>query len=273
MEKGKKSKESLVVIILIILLLGACAYIGYDKFFVKEDNQVNNSNKNKGVEKLDVNSRLVQSLYNRVSTGELKKEDSTCLINYMYEDDNNFYASTAKEEIKMKIIGRLLSDSGKHGYSDDESIIPATIPNYGDYESIISINKKYGGNSIEYYYDRNYIENLYKEIFGSSAKLDTSIGIKMGSSEIEMYYYVPSIDKYVLYTLEGGGCSKVGSARVEVEKATKNGKELKIYEKVTMTNLNDDIIDAGDTTNSNYVYTFELEDDGMYKFVSRVKED
>ena len=37
MEKEKKSKGSLVVIIiLIVLLLGACAYIGYDKFFVKE---------------------------------------------------------------------------------------------------------------------------------------------------------------------------------------------------------------------------------------------
>ena len=88
MEKEKKSKGSLVVIIiLIILLLGACAYIGYDKFFVKKDNQVSNINENKGVEKLDVNSRLVQSLYNRVSTGLIGKT-SSCSLNYMYITGN-----------------------------------------------------------------------------------------------------------------------------------------------------------------------------------------
>ena len=87
MEKEKKSKGSLVVIILIILLLGSCAYIGYDKFFVKKDNQVSNNNENKGVEKLDVNSRLVQSLYNRVSTGLIGKT-SSCSLNYMYITGN-----------------------------------------------------------------------------------------------------------------------------------------------------------------------------------------
>ena len=279
MEKEKKSKGSLVVIIiLIVLLLGACAYIGYDKFFLKKDNQVNDNNENKGVEKLDVNSRLVQSLYNRVSIGELKKEVGKCGI-FMYDYDKDFYASTAEEKNKMQFVGNLLTPSKQNEYVGDESLIPDTIPNYDYYESVISSNKNYGGYKIEYYYDRSYIENLYKEIFGSNAKLDTSVVIEVGEYKAELYHYIPSIDKYVLYinTLGVGGTCGPWTKDISLQKATKDGNKLKIYETETEFIMGD-ASDSGDrkyevSSKNNYVYTFELEDDGMYKFVSRVKEN
>ena len=279
MEKERKSKGSLVVIIiLIILLLGTCAYIGYDKFFVKKDNQVSKNNENKGVEKLDVNSRLVQSLYNRVSIGELKKEVGKCDI-FMYDSDKDFYASTAEEKNKMQFVGNLLTPSKQNEYVGDESLIPDTIPNYDYYESVFSSNKNYGGNSIEYYYDRSYIENLYKEIFGSNAKLDTSVVIEVGEYKAELYHYIPSIDKYVLYinTSGVGGTCGPWTKDISLQKATKDGNKLKIYETETEFIIGD-ASDSDDgkyevSSKNNYVYTFELEDDGMYKFVSRVKKD
>ena len=279
MEKERKSKGSLVVIIiLIILLLGACAYIGYDKFFVKKDNQVSKNNENKGVEKLNVNSRLVQSLYNRVSIGELKKEVGKCDI-FMYDSDKDFYASTAEEKNKMQFVGNLLTPSKQNEYVGDESLIPDTIPNYDYYESVFSSNKNYGGNSIEYYYDRSYIENLYKEIFGSNAKLDTSVVIEVGEYKAELYHYIPSIDKYVLYinTSGVGGTCGPWTKDISLQKATKDGNKLKIYETETEFIIGD-ASDSDDgkyevSSKNNYVYTFELEDDGMYKFVSRVKKD
>lgn len=277
MEKEKKSKGSLVVIIiLIILLLGACAYIGYDKFFVKKDNQVNNNNENKGVEKLDVNSRLVQSLYNRVSTGLIGKT-SSCSLNYMYITGTGngmevFYSDKASEQQKMKLVGNLLSESFRI-FANEEETIPDTInvDDYGEYKNAYVTNKELNSQYQETYYTKEYVEAVYKSIYGKNAKLDISAPIVMDSYGGEIYYYVPSIDKYALYvTVTGKVCPQ--EAYAELVKATKSDKELKIYEKI-VTIKNDDIIDAGDTADSNYVYTFELEDDGMYKFVSRVKKD
>ena len=277
MEKEKKSKGSLVVIIiLIILLLGACAYIGYDKFFVKKDNQVSNNNENKGVEKLDVNSRLVQSLYNRVSTGLIGKT-SSCSLNYMYITGNrmeveDFYSDKASEQQKMKLVGNLLSESFRI-FANEEETIPDTInvDDYGEYKNAYVTNKELNSQYQETYYTKEYVEAVYKSVYGKNAKLDTSAPIVMDSYGGEIYYYVPSIDKYALYvTVTGQVCPQ--EAYTELVKATKSDKELKIYEKI-VTIKNDDIIDAGDTADSNYVYTFELEDDGMYKFVSRVKKD
>lgn len=289
MEKEIKEKNSngskVVIVILSLLLLGACAYIAYDKLMIKEDISNNNVQGNKKIkeENLDVNSRLIQSLYNKVSTGEQKKEDASCISNHMY-GDGDFYSEKATEEEKMRIVGRLLVASKEATYNGDESIIPNTISNYSDYESVISVNKKEGETlsytKYAYYYDRDYIENLYREIFGSNAKLDTSIGIKMEPWEAVMYYYVPSIDKYVLYvyTMGVGGTCGLTSTYATLTKAVKTGDKIKIFEKETGIATEDTTIDdksyAKDqvVSENNYIYTFKLEDDGMYSFISRVKE-
>ena len=47
--------------------------------------------------------------------------------------------------------------------------------------------------------------SLYKMIFGQNAKLDTSISINSDSYYVGTYHYIESLDKYVLYIIEGGG--------------------------------------------------------------------
>lgn len=283
MEKEKKSKWSLVVIIiLIILLLGACAYIGYDKFFVKEKTNIGSVKNNKNSRKkenLDVNSRLVQSLYNKVSTGLIGKS-SSCYVNYMYghgDNDNSFYSDKADEQQKMRLVGNLLSESFESlEYDGDSNLIPDTInttSDYLEYNSIYAMNRKYNENKEEIFYTKDYVEMIYKSIFGKDAKLDTSVPIIMSFYSGELYYYVSALDKYVLYVADGIGGECPEEAYAELVKATKDDKDLKIYEKVTTINFNSESTETGEKAESNYVYTFELEDDGMYKFVSRVKKD
>ena len=279
--KEKKSNGSKVVIfILVILLLGACAYIAYDKLMVKEDISNNNVQGNKKIkeENLDVNSRLIQSLYNKVSTGEQKKEDASCIFNYMY-GDSDFYSEKATEEEKMRIVGRVLSP-GKV-YSGDESLIPDKIDNDTiEIMSIIAYNKD-NDKSIftEKYYDRKYVENTYKELFGTDSKLDTSVTFE-NVSTAGLYSYVPAVDKYLLYLVEGGGITTCGptSTYATLTKAVKVGDKIKIFEKETGIAIEDTTIDNKSYTKgqvaseNNYIYTFKLDKDGMYSFISRVKE-
>ena len=68
MEKEIKEKNSngskVVIVILSLLLLGACAYIAYDKLMVKEDN--NQTNEKKETKKSD--RETVISKYSRYSS-------------------------------------------------------------------------------------------------------------------------------------------------------------------------------------------------------------
>lgn len=279
MEKKKSRGSLVVIIILVILLFGACAYIGYDKFFVKEKANIGSVKNNKKEENLDVNSRLVQSLYNKVSTGLIGKS-SSCRVNYMYghgDNDNSFYSDKADEQQKMGLVGNLLSESFESlEYDGDSNLIPDTInttSDYLEYNSIYAMNRKYNENKAEIFYTKDYVEMIYKSIFGKDAKLDTSVPIIMSFYKGELYYYVSALDKYVLYVADGIGGECPEEAYAELVRATKDDKALKIYEKITTINLDSELTESGKKTETNYVYTFELEDDGMYKFVSRVKKD
>lgn len=288
-KKQKSTGKTVAIIILVVLLICSLGYIAYDKFLyklLKKDNNVTEEKTNKE-EKLDVNSRLVQNLYHKVSTGEMSKEDATCYFNYMYgtytEEGymlTDFYANQADETQKMQILALSLSSNEKKYYSGEESLIPDEIPGYG-HKSILAANREYNRNEIQYYYNKSYIDRSYKELYGKNAQLNTSIPISVDQHGISLYSYVPAVDKYILYMAEGGGtCGTADYATLT--KATKNEDELKIYEKVTGFVLEDfSVEDNGKTTSykkdqviseDNYIYTFKLEDDGMYSFYSRVKE-
>lgn len=291
MEKEIKEKNSnsskFIIIALVIILLVLCGYIAYDKLVVKESNtSIGFADKNSKTakskeESLDVNSRLIQSLYNKVSTGEQKKEDASCNFNYIY-NDTDFDVDKTSEQEKMKIVGKLLTNDKRKIYSNDETLIPDIIAGNDSFQSILSVNKKYGSSNTEYYYDKTYIENVYKEVYGTDAKLDTNAPIQIAPIAVELYSYVPAIDKYALYMKEGGGtCGPTGSYATLI-KALKSESELKIYEKVTKIATEDATINDGANSKtytkdqvineSQYIYTFKLAKDGMYDFVSRVKK-
>lgn len=284
-KKNKTIGKTVTIIILVVLLLGAFGYIGYDHFFTTEkitsDQELKNEkNVKKGDhgKELDVNSRLVRTLYNKVSTGESSEKEATCRYNYMYVynyDDNSykdFYVDQATEEQKMELLSLKLNDHGTGLLSCHDITIPDKM---NDYTSICSNDKT----NFEPYYYKNYIEMLYKDLYGNDATLDTSKPIYTDEIHAYAYHYISSLDKYMQYRIDAGGvCGPIGMYGT-ITKAIQTADSIKIYEKVTTVNyskeVNGVIVEDESyktTMDTNYVYTFKLDSDGMYNFISRVKE-
>lgn len=262
-------KKNIITIVLALLLLATCSYIIYDKVFYKErETNVEANNKNDKTEvkeeQLDINSRLVQSLYNKV----VSANDNGKYWMYDYHLNKNettdYFVSKSDEKTKMNLVGNNLNNN-KTTIIECDNSIPNTVKIDGyDYKSACYARSEGAYGYIPTSYEKSYVEMIYKDLFGNDAKLDTSIDIQFAMYAPEMYHYIESIDKYVLYVAEGGGTSATTYSGM-VTKAIKLGNKLKITEKVTVT-------DPEETKNYNYVYTFKLEDDEMYTFVSREKE-
>lgn len=270
MEEKKKTNKGFiaVIIILVLLLVGSIGFIVYDKLLVtdsvsSEKSDVKDDNKSdvkdSKEKELDINSRLVQSLYNKVT---IKNSD------WLYYDKNtNFNVnSDGVERIKMNLVGINLNDKN-HNYIDctDNNGIPANSSD--GYFSVCSANKQWQASDLQSGYSRSYIESVYKDLFGSDVKLDKTQPIYIGQFSCEAYHYVESLDQYVRYLAECGGatCNQITT---KLTKAVKNSNEIKIYESF------EDIGCGSEDPKKNYtyVYTFELDEDGMYNFVSRVAE-
>lgn len=272
MEKNRSTGKTVAIIILAVLLLGAVSYIGYDKFLVNEKSVSSNEKKSENSKEveLDIDSRLVKSLYNKVSTGESSKEEANCNYNYMYGYDydsnsyKDFYVDKATEEQKMEILSLQLNSAKMDSSLCSEISIPDKMnDDTGEYFSECSVNK----DGVQSYYNKSDIEILYKNLYGKDATLDTSNSIYEGPIRVHTYKYIDNLDKYIQYSHETGGtCGPIGMYGT-ITKAIKTADSIKIYEKVT-------IIDGekNTTTNQNYIYTFKLDSDGMYNYVSRVKE-
>lgn len=214
---------------------------------------------------------MVQDLYNKVT-------DSGRLY-WMYEgNEDNYKVEEASESSKMKLVGNnlKLSRINEVNCYSDSNKIPSTLT-YEDMDmykskhpvtvsSVCQFNKDENWNSDEIGFSKEYIEEVYQDLFGKNAKLNIDIVIPMDLYNGEVYKYV----KYMKQT-GGTGC---GSTSGEIIKAVTDNKTLKIYEKLTVEKCNDKTgaIDKSLEENKNIIYTFELENDGMYKFVSRLRE-
>ena len=268
MEKKKSSIGYIIVIIL--LILGFCGYILVDQGIIKID-MFNKKGEVEVEEKeeLDVNSRLVQSLYNSVSLSD--GNDISWYKFWFYSGSiqgsfelGDFISDEADELDKMKIVGlNLKSSSRKYNLCDIS--IPSILDD-GRYSSCEE-------NTTQYSYSRSYVESVYKSIFGKNAKLDTSVLIWMDVYGGSAYYYVKEYDAYFEYHASVGGTVGPGGYETSINKAYKVGSSLIIYEDVKLTSYKTDDLSKPTIEEFYNVYTFELEDDGMYKFVSRVKED
>ena len=294
MEQSKKKNKGLIVflVLLILIILGLVGYICYDKKLIFNDNKaVSTSNKlgNK-LEKeqnLDINSRLVQTLYNSVTS---RNEFCSKYSIYGTVKENDYIVDEVSEKDKMALVQHNL----KNNYYETISCTDVNVPD------VLSINVN--GTNIDYYsgcsannpdnyertlieqrfiekrYSKKYVESIYKSLFGKDAKLDTSVPIT--SYGPEAYFYNKDIDSYIKYAFAGGGTCGPIKYKDEIEKAVLKGDTLKIYEKTIVTTGENDSYDINGnlkhedaTTSTNYhVYTFLRESDGMYKFVSRIKE-
>ena len=275
MEEKRKGKGLVIlVILLVVVVLGLVGYICYDKgLILSKKSQVENKNEKvvntEKEEELDINSRLVQELYNRVSTIE---DNGTCRYGYYLSDD--FYVENGEEDTKMRLVGRQLGREGRTYLSDDEKLkVDKEIKEDSDGVSMYYYLSDKGAT-----YSKEYIEKIYKIFYGVDAKLNTSVKVYMDYYNVEVYIYNSAIDKYVLYNGEGGGTCGPVVYDASITKAIVANNSLKIYESIKSKAAGDFIGEdkeykQGDiTSDEKYVYTFKLDDDGMYSFVSRIKE-
>ena len=261
-----EKKKNGIVIALIVVIVLLLSYIGYISFFkVTNKNETVTSDKKKvdtgskdttttKDETLDINSSLVQGLYNKVVlTGD------TFYKYWFYNNSNNYQVSNASESSKLALVYHNLKKS------DFTPIQNAT----GIQKNITLNNNNYTlqeGSSTGFIpYER--VEQTYKELFGSSDTLNKSEPMRVGPYVTEYYVYDESVNGYVDYLTVGGGAT--GSFyHGEVTKAVRTGDTIVITEKADFSE-NDD--GAGKITSTeNYEYTFKLSGD-TYSFVSRIK--
>ena len=290
MENQKVKKESsglvVLVIILFLVILGLGFYICYDKGIILSKNETKESGTTKkssykdSVESLDVNSRLVQYLYYNVSDitfSHLKESygrfwylvDRTSNENYSFKD---LYLDKASEIVKMQILSLSL-DKSALSYVQCDTNVPANLQVNGFGEAYTLCNNERVTMGTEFGYSKEYIEQKYKELYGKDSKIDVSVPIVTDQYAGSSYVYVKALDSYIEARRDVGGTSGPGGFNTKIVKAEKDSKNVRIYEEITSTTYSDDNLNTPSKVEKDtYVYTFSIDDDGMYSFVSRVKE-
>lgn len=262
----EKKNNGIVIALIVVIVLLLSYIVGYTSFFkVTNKNGTVTSDKKKvdtgskdttttKDETLDINSSLVQGLYNKVVlTGD------TFYKYWFYNNSNNYQVSNASESSKLALVYHNLKKS-------DFSIIQDAT-NVKKNITLDNSNYTLQENSSTGFIPYERVEQTYKELFGSSDTLNKSEPMRVGPYVTEYYVYDESVNGYVDYLTVGGGAT--GSFyHGEVTKAVRTGDTIVITEKADFSE-NDD--GAGKITSTeNYEYTFKLSGD-TYSFVSRIK--
>lgn len=256
MEK-KNNGVVIFLIVVVILLVGYITYISFGKVTNKTETvtsdkkRIDSDSKN---ETLDINSSLVQDLYNKVVlTGD------TYYKYWFYNDSDNYQVSSASESSKMALVYHNLKKSDF-----------TTIQNTADIKKNVTINNRsytLQESSSTGFIPYERVEQTYKELFGSSNTLNKSEPMRVGPYIIEYYIYDESVNGYLYYLTEGSGTT--GSFyHGTVTKAERVGDTIVITEKVDFSENTDG--KGTITSTTNYQYTFKLLND-TYSFISRVK--
>ena len=252
-----KSNKILVVLVIIFFLttVGSVSYICYDNFINKNiTNEVEKDTDNDTIVELDINSRLVQTLYNKV----VLSGDS--YYKYFMYDSDNYVVSDASEESKLTLAYFNLTNKNFVDIGIEELNNTVLIPGFSDYHILNVVN-----NTVSFI-PYNSLLVAYQDLFGSDVTIDKSVPVSIDSYGGIYYVYNESLDGYVPYMRISGETSAsyyTGS----VVRAEKSNKEIVVYEEVKEIYYDDTEIN-----HATYVYTFNIDDDGLYSFVSRVKE-
>lgn len=282
-EKNKSSVGKVILVILLLILFLVGGFFGGKYYTESKKEETKETKEEKEVEKeeeLDINSRLVRYLYNMV-TYDAKE---SCFNDWEYRastnidpksrtDGNYKYDSSKQGDVEMNLVGRNISrNQAEYEFSLEN--IPKVE---GRLKSEINSDGSESGTTFSY--SKDYVETVYKSIFGAESKIDTSLPIKLDLFGAEELHFDSKSNKYYVSYIETGGTCGPGGLELKFDKAISKGKTLKIYQNVSNISYkpNADGSISNDSKNKieekyKYVYTFELEDDGMYKFVSRVKE-
>lgn len=260
--KKKNNGVVIFLVVVVVLLLGYIGYISFGKVtnksetVISDNKRVDEDNKNTSTkeEKLDINSSLVQDLYNKVVlTGD------SYYKYWFYNDSDDYQVSSASESSKMALVYHNLKKSDFTTIQNTTNVKKNITLNNNNY--ILQESSSTGFIP----YER--VENTYKELFGSSDKLNKSEPMKVGPLITEYYIYDDIVNGYVDYLTEGSGTT--GSFyHGTITGAVRTGDTIVITEKVDFSENADGTGKV--TSTANYEYTFKLSGD-TYSFVSRVK--
>ena len=196
------------------------------------------------VEKLDTNSRLVQSLY--TSVHDFKSTSPY----WMYGGEKSSIIADMTESNKMVLAYLNLKVSD---FLEADDCTKLTQEN--SYGKLVCSDKTI--------IKREDVERSYKEVFGDQYSMSTG-NIKVNPSN-DTYIYDESIDSYVLYSKNSGkeNFSKDFQYNYNVYQAEREGETIRIYESLEVIDKNNVVRES-----VKYLYTFKLADDNLYSFFS-----
>ena len=196
------------------------------------------------VEKLDTNSRLVQSLY--TSVHDFKSTSPY----WMYGGEKSSIIADMTESNKMVLAYLNLKASD---FLEADDCTKLTQEN--SYGKLVCRDKTI--------IKREDVERSYKEVFGDQYSMSTG-NIKVNPSN-DTYIYDESIDSYVLYSKNSGkeNFSKDFQYNYNVYQAEREGETIRIYESLEVIDKNNVVRES-----VKYLYTFKLADDNLYSFFS-----
>lgn len=196
------------------------------------------------VEKLDTNSRLVQSLY--TSVHDFKSTSPY----WMYGGEKSSIIADMTESNKMVLAYLNLKASD---FLEADDCTKLTQEN--SYGKLVCSDKTI--------IKREDVERSYKEVFGDQYSMSTG-NIKVNPSN-DTYVYDESIDSYVLYSKNSGkeNFSKDFQYNYNVYQAEREGETIRIYESLEVIDKNNVVRES-----VKYLYTFKLADDNLYSFFS-----
>ena len=196
------------------------------------------------VEKLDTNSRLVQSLY--TSVHDVKSTSPY----WMYGGEKSSIIADMTESNKMVLAYLNLKASD---FLEADDCTKLTQEN--SYGKLVCSDKTI--------IKREDVERSYKEVFGDQYSMSTG-NIKVNPSN-DTYIYDESIDSYVLYSKNSGkeNFSKDFQYNYNVYQAEREGETIRIYESLEVIDKNNVVRES-----VKYLYTFKLADDNLYSFFS-----
>ena len=196
------------------------------------------------VEKLDTNSRLVQSLY--TSVHDFKSTSPY----WMYGGEKSSIIADMTESNKMVLAYLNLKASD---FLEADDCTKLTQEN--SYGKLVCSDKTI--------IKREDVERSYKEVFGDQYSMSTG-NIKVNPSN-DTYIYDESIDSYVLYSKNSGkeNFSKYFQYNYNVYQAEREGETIRIYESLEVIDKNNVVRES-----VKYLYTFKLADDNLYSFFS-----
>lgn len=244
-------------------IAGVC-YIVSENFLTNNlsTNQTEEVSNNQNEEELDIDSMLVEYLYSKVVlNGE------SYVKYFMYEDNDNYIVSEASEESKLTLAYNNLKSKDFAYVSTDTLEETMVIPGYTYSDYSLGYHTLDTENGYTTFFSYDSLLLAYKDLFGEDETFDKDEIIKTDAYMIKYYVYNEELDGYVPYVTEGGGTSSSYFSG-KISKAIKSNNKILIYENVEEISLDSNTNVSNPTV---YIYTFNIDDDGMYSFISRVK--